>query len=213
MNGEEKIRAYLDRAFSGVKQTKKVQDTKEALYADLLEKYKGLLAQGYMPESAYQTVISGIGDIFELVDSAAEECETDKSFHTNSGIFSKFSDMVPFLMVIVLLILWAGRMFFPLAPHNRNTLPVLLLGAALGACILWALLKYRDGSLKMQLFKENVVLIVVWGIAILLFLWAMTIPRLEQILWLIPIVALAIHQIIVNWITYKHVKERDDFHE
>lgn len=71
MSGEERIRRYVERAFYGTRQSDEVEAEKEALCGELIKKYRDLLAEEYSPETAYQSVIGGIGDIFELVDEIA----------------------------------------------------------------------------------------------------------------------------------------------
>ena len=44
MKGEEKLCHYLERAFYGIRQTKEIQEEKEALLAELTKKYQGLSA-------------------------------------------------------------------------------------------------------------------------------------------------------------------------
>ena len=65
----EKIRSYIDRAFESAPQTKKILELKEELYANLVDKYHDQLDKGASEQDAYNTVISGIGDIYELIDS------------------------------------------------------------------------------------------------------------------------------------------------
>ncbi|NMB98416.1 MAG: hypothetical protein GYA02_17705 [Clostridiaceae bacterium] len=67
-----KIRAYIDNEFEGVPQTKKVLELKEELLGNLIEKYNDNLKIGKSEEEAYTAVISGIGDISELVENLKE---------------------------------------------------------------------------------------------------------------------------------------------
>ena len=53
-------------------QTAKVQELKEELFANLVDKYNDQLRQGRAPEEAYQIVIGGIGDLDELIASVRE---------------------------------------------------------------------------------------------------------------------------------------------
>ncbi|HOJ09213.1 MAG TPA: permease prefix domain 1-containing protein [Clostridiales bacterium] len=64
-----KIRAYIDHAFEGIPQTKKVLELKEELVGNLIEKYNDYLKNGKAEDEAYTAAISGIGDISELVES------------------------------------------------------------------------------------------------------------------------------------------------
>ena len=65
----DKIRAYIDHAFASAPPTQKVQELKEELFANLVEKYNEQLNQGRTENEAYNIVINGIGDLSELVHS------------------------------------------------------------------------------------------------------------------------------------------------
>ena len=65
-----KIRAYIDHEFAGVPESKKVNELKEELTANLIEKYNEQLLHGKSEEEAYNAVITGLGDLSELVDRA-----------------------------------------------------------------------------------------------------------------------------------------------
>lgn len=68
----DRIRDFLDSAFESAPQTAKVQELKEELFANLVDKYNDQLRQGRSPEEAYQIVIGGIGDLDELIASVRE---------------------------------------------------------------------------------------------------------------------------------------------
>ena len=65
----DRIRAYLEHAFANAPKTRRMEDLKEELYSNLVEKYNDRLRQGMSEEDAYNAVIRGIGDIDELIDS------------------------------------------------------------------------------------------------------------------------------------------------
>ncbi len=67
-----KIRQYITRAFEDVPKTKKSVEMQEELISNLIEKYNDQLAQNKTEEEAYNTVISGIGDLSELTESLKE---------------------------------------------------------------------------------------------------------------------------------------------
>ncbi len=67
-----KIKQYIDDAFSNVRTTKKIAELKDELYVNLAEKYNDQLSQGKTEQEAYNAAIAGIGDISELVDSVRE---------------------------------------------------------------------------------------------------------------------------------------------
>lgn len=68
-----KIRAYLEHEFSAAPKTKKILELKEELFTNLTDRYNDELNSGKSETEAYSTVIAGIGDITELIDSIREE--------------------------------------------------------------------------------------------------------------------------------------------
>ena len=65
----DRIRAYLEHAFADAPKTRRVEDLREELFSNLVEKYNDRLRQGMSEEDAYNAVIRSIGDIDELIDS------------------------------------------------------------------------------------------------------------------------------------------------
>ncbi|MCC8022380.1 MAG: permease prefix domain 1-containing protein [Clostridiales bacterium] len=63
----DSIRQYLELAFAAAPQVKSVLELKEELYLNLSDKYQDLLDEGESPERAYATVISGLGNVNELI--------------------------------------------------------------------------------------------------------------------------------------------------
>jgi imidazoleglycerol phosphate synthase glutamine amidotransferase subunit HisH len=68
----DKLRSYVENLFAPAPKTKKANELKEEFIANLSEKYRDLVASGKSEEEAYHTVISGIGDIDELIKSLEE---------------------------------------------------------------------------------------------------------------------------------------------
>lgn len=67
-----KIHDYIEESFEGVKETRKVKELKDELFENLKEKYIDQLQSGKSKQEAYNTVISGIGDLSELIESVKE---------------------------------------------------------------------------------------------------------------------------------------------
>ena len=65
----DRIRAYLEHAFADAPKTRRMEDLREELFSNLVEKYDDRLRQGMSEEDAYNAVIRSIGDIDELIDS------------------------------------------------------------------------------------------------------------------------------------------------
>ena len=70
----EEIKAYLERIFSQAPCTQKAIEMKEAILADVLEKYDDMVSEGMPPEDAYGRAVGGIGDLDKLIrDLRAEQ--------------------------------------------------------------------------------------------------------------------------------------------
>lgn len=82
----DKIRKYLDSLFAEVPNTKEVQDAKDELYNNMIERYADCLKDGMDEQEAYDSVIDSLGDIRELfaelnqdIGSDAQESSTDET--------------------------------------------------------------------------------------------------------------------------------------
>lgn len=224
MNGEDRIRRYIERAFCGIEKNGKVLEEMEALCGELLEKYQSLTARGYEPEAAYQSVISGIGDIFELVDGIAAETGSGSPYAgwAQAGAGRKPSprmlEAAPYAAAAGLFLIWGGSLIFPAGPRARNLAPMLMLilGIAVGAAVLWLLLNGDRPAARDRDPRQRAGMAVkaaVWCVAgICMFLVASK-PHLKRLLWLIPLAALAVHQMIAAWFAYEETKERGDSHD
>lgn len=67
-----KLREYVTGLFLDVPRTRKVMDFQDELLANSIEKYNDLLVQGKTEEQAYNSVVSGIGDIGEILQTLDE---------------------------------------------------------------------------------------------------------------------------------------------
>jgi uncharacterized protein YjbI with pentapeptide repeats len=70
---KQKLATYLDAAFAPYRDEPSVQETKEELLSDLLEKFHELKAQGMSDEDAYEATVNSIGDVSEIVAGHHEE--------------------------------------------------------------------------------------------------------------------------------------------
>lgn len=227
MKGEEKLRRYLDRAFYGIRQTEEIQEEKEALLAELIKKYRTLIEQGYDSESAYQSVISGIGDIFELVDGIVRDTgleeegvpegpppfEERKEMPSVRKFSPTFYEAAPFVAAGFLLLFQLLEIYAPAGPKERTFLPLLFLGAVIGAAALWLLFRQPKPLHDKQNLAVYSIMAVVWCVAAVLFFRAITKPHLAKIMWLIPLGALALNQLIAGMADYQEHKKRGELNE
>lgn len=63
----DRIINHVDFLLQDAPRTKRIEELREELIAGCLDKYGDLTAQGVSPEDAYNRVISGIGDVHELI--------------------------------------------------------------------------------------------------------------------------------------------------
>lgn len=68
----DKIRAHVDGLFQEAPSTRRVREAREELLAGCLDKYSDLTASGQTPEEAFDAVVSGIGDVDELLRTLGE---------------------------------------------------------------------------------------------------------------------------------------------
>lgn len=69
----EKLRARIEGLFENAPKTRRANDLKEELVANLTDKYKDLIAAGKTEEEAVNIVIAGIGDVDELIRGLKEQ--------------------------------------------------------------------------------------------------------------------------------------------
>lgn len=63
----ERIMAHVEGLFQDAPKTKKITELKEEIISNCNCKYEDLVAGGSTPDEAFKTVISGIGDVSDLI--------------------------------------------------------------------------------------------------------------------------------------------------
>lgn len=69
----EKIKRHVEGLFENAPQTRRAFELKDELIANLNDRYNDLVAEGKDEDTAYSTVISGIGDIDEIIRNLREQ--------------------------------------------------------------------------------------------------------------------------------------------
>lgn len=119
----------------------------------------------------------------------------------------------PFAAAGLLFLLWLHSYFYRPLPGMGRELPMFLLGAALGAFGMWVCLNRRGRPVKALFPRERLPFFILWGVFAILFLAAAFTPGLQPALWLIPIGAVALHQILVSWRAYQSFKKEAKAYE
>lgn len=68
----DRLRNKVDELFVNAPRTRRANDLKEELLANLIDKYNDLIASGKSEDEAYNNVIDGIGDVNELLRGLKE---------------------------------------------------------------------------------------------------------------------------------------------
>jgi hypothetical protein len=66
----DKIQEHIDSLLKDAPRNRRFVDLREELLSGCLDKYADLTASGMSPEDAYNAVVSGIGDVDELIGNA-----------------------------------------------------------------------------------------------------------------------------------------------
>lgn len=107
----EKLNRKIDELFQNAPNTNRAKELKEELLANLIDKYKDLIASGKSEDDAYNIAISGIGDVDELIrglkanDSFSYE-NLQKTSQKNALVLSISVGL--YIMSVVVLILCAA---------------------------------------------------------------------------------------------------------
>lgn len=69
----DRIRNHVEELFAGAPRSRRAQELKDELIANLTDRYNDMTAQGKDEETAYSATIAGIGDIDELIRGLREQ--------------------------------------------------------------------------------------------------------------------------------------------
>jgi len=100
----EKVKNYVEELFKDAPNTKGTRELKEELLLDLNEKYNDLIKDGKTVAEAYKEVVSGIGDIDELINFRQNDVCYDDLRKKNALIVSICVGlyMLAFIVAIIL---------------------------------------------------------------------------------------------------------------
>lgn len=215
MDINARLRNHIDTLFSGVAQSVRVQEIKEEMLRNLMEKYYDLIAEGKDEETAYSIAISGIGDVSVLLeeDRAGGDSNMEQQmqkYKARSAVLISVAVMLYILCVIPPLIFSVGDFsdgIMILGP----ILMFVMIAVATGIIIFNSMTKpkyVKMNATMVEDFKEwqsekqhdNGVLKSIngalWSITVLLYLAVSFFTGAWHITWLIFLVAVAVTQII-----------------
>lgn len=208
----DKIRIYVEKLFTDAPRTKKIHDLREELIYNLTDKYNDLIATGQEETAAYNSVISGIGDVNELIASVADQ---DVFHMENEAKQRKQSAFIVSICVglYILSLLSAIVLDQLLDVDSGLSAVVLFLIAGVATCILiyhfMSRPKYTkaEGSVVEE-FKEwnadqkrnkeveKAITSVLWTVTVAVYLIASFVFGIWPYSWLIFIIAAAVNAVI-----------------
>jgi len=184
----ERIREYVKGLLQNAPQTRRIEELREELIAGCMDKYEDLTASGTPEEEAYRAVVSGIGDVDELVRELSSSTLVDeiKATMTESGKQAKLRSAISSSMWSLILILYISASFMT----NRwgITWMIFVFGACLQTVI--SMLFAPQGS-KMRSFSG-----VLWTGTVFLYLFVSFTTWKWSITWIIFLMAVALQQVI-----------------
>ncbi|HZJ76608.1 MAG TPA: permease prefix domain 1-containing protein [Oscillospiraceae bacterium] len=65
---KDRVKKYIDKTFSGIYDTKELNELKEEIGSNLLERIEDLISKGHSEEDAFNKSISDLGDMSELIE-------------------------------------------------------------------------------------------------------------------------------------------------
>lgn len=214
------IRQYIDSAFSDVPETYKINELKEELYANLLDKYNEKVSKGKTEQEAYDIAIASIGDIDELVESAREPYGVSliaQKWQKRSAVIVSISIMLYITCIIPVLIFMNSGM------HSKWGLIImfLMIAAATGMLIYNGMTRPRYSRANdtiVEEFKEWRVSSAsaksvyrsfsgaYWGLVVVIYILFSVVLGYWDVSWIIFILAAAVQNIFKGIIELKNDK-------
>lgn len=223
----DKIRTYIDNSFTGINETKKVKELKDELFENLKEKYNDQIQDGKTEQEAYHSVISGIGDLSELIESVKEPyfvpselIEEKKKRALRASIAIALFIISPFLFVVSI-------ESFGMEPTLAILLMLTLIAIGVGLIVYNQMTKpnyalYNDTSAKeVKEFKTNYddinpayksFISAYWIIIVAIYLITSMLFNIWSFSWILFIIGSAGVEIIKGIIQLSESKE-DNEHE
>ena len=216
---KDRIAQYVSEAFEGAPNTRSVQELRDEMISNLYDKYDDLVAKGTAEEDAYETVVSGIGDVSELVRSLSRDDVFDPAAQQEAR--KKTALVVSVCVGLYIAALIAAVIFGSLLPELPNLSGLTFLTiVGVSTCILiyhfMSRPKYKKADESMvEEFKEwksgkgkqnklkGSVLSIFWTLTVAVYFivsfqfgnWAYS--------WIIFLIAAAVSEIIRTVFTFK----------
>lgn len=219
-----KIREHVEYLFESAPRTPRAIELKEELISNLIDRYVDLIQQGETEEAAYGIVISGIGDVEELIralreqdtlDPMAQQTQRQKSamlvslsvglfivsviFPIIFGYLSETFGGDYFMMIGVVLMLVCIAVGVGLLVYNANSKPKYVKAEE---TVVEEFKEWQSGKQsKRNLYKS--IQSIVWSCTVPLFLIIGIFFNRWHPGWLVFVLAPVVNHIIKIWFQYR----------
>ncbi|QIK69497.1 MFS transporter [Erysipelothrix sp. HDW6C] len=208
----KKIAAYVDRLFDDIQMNEQLLETKEELSINLNEKYHDLLSEGNDPDVAYKKVVSGIGDVDELIHLSSTENTIKQTVEINihgqtSDNMKKGTAIFLFITAVIPVILF-GEFAEKYAVFG---VAIMFTMIAIGVMLLVSISKPTEEqptpksvaeTPKSKRIRDSIHAIIWIGATLLFFVLSMNRIRMS---WTLFIVAYLVTQLADLLLYYQHL--------
>ena len=221
----KRIVEHVDELFVGVAPEPKVLEIKEELLANLNEKYLDLLAAGQSEEAAYVSVLSGIGDIHDLLRDFTpfgpySGAEIERKRNLKNILLSIGAAIYVLSLAVLLLFSRSGLESMGL------TVTILCWAVATGLIVygvnLGKMSYEKRGDTFVEQYKEKLAAFessanlkkavnsAFWPLVVVIYLALSFFSRRWDITWIIFLIAAATQQLI-HWRLFSGAEERGKY--
>ena len=213
MSKKDELRNFLDSLFAEAPSIRQTVELKEEMLQNLCEKYDDLIAEGKSEQAAYNIVVSGVGDVSQLIEELKLHAQKQQEVESNmqpeelekvrkrSALFVSIAVALYIACVVPMLILenTAGIVFMflmvaaatGLLIYNNMTNPLKQQQDTLvGNFKQWT----EESSQKKQVFKA--ISSALWAITVVIYILISFTTFMWHITWVIFLIAAAINSII-----------------
>lgn len=219
----KRIAEYVEDLFAGVAPEPKVLEIKEELLVNLNEKYLDLLAAGQSEEAAYASVISGIGDIHDLLrdftpNGLYSSAEMERKRNLKNILLSIGAAIYVLSLAVFLLFSRFG--------FGAIGLTIICWAVATGLVVYGVNLGktsyHRRSDTFVEQYKEKLaadeseqslkkaVNSAFWPLIVVIYLALSFISRRWDVTWILFIIAAAAQQLI-HWLLFAHSENRGEY--
>ncbi|HWR24119.1 MAG TPA: permease prefix domain 1-containing protein [Feifaniaceae bacterium] len=209
----EKLRVTVERLFADAPKTRRALELQEELLGNLNEKYNDLIAQGIPEEEALKNVVSGIGDVEELIRGLKE---TDVMDHSEVQRQRKKTATVV-TSALALIMLGVLILILGVAVLNLNpvVMTVIMIAMIVTACCMLVyhflsrpkyvraddtlveeFKQWKSNNARSERLRKSVSSILWMVTVVIYFLVGFLLPGTWTFSWLIFLIAAAVDRII-----------------